>query len=79
MTDLAEVHTERYSPRDTLSREGAKELAFILRAHWEKRGFTVLTSIEHGVALGRLGFYAVRSDMIGGFPRSHPMVNGVNP
>jgi hypothetical protein len=73
VTDLAYLYTETYAPRDTLSHEGARELAFRIREHWSKRGYDVRTSIEHEVALGRLGVYVVRSDMIGGFPREHPI------
>ena len=76
---LADLDTEVYVPRDALSHEGARELAFRLREYWATRGHAVSTSLQHEVALGRLGVIAVRSDMIAGFPRSHPIARNSAP
>jgi hypothetical protein len=76
MTDLSDVHSELYGPRDSLCHEGARELAFRLREYWAMRGgHAVTTSLQHEVYGGRLGVYGIRSDMIGGFPRSYPLLS----
>lgn len=60
---------------DHLTYSGANALAQQIRDYWAKRGKTVRTSVVEQRSPKNLHdttntFYAVRSDMVGGLPRS---------
>lgn len=77
-----QYHASQQSPAwsgiDWLSEDKAMRLVAKIRAYWAKRGHSVNVWVEPFKApesIKRGGWFAIRSDMIGGRPRpSHPMV-----
>jgi hypothetical protein len=66
---MARMPTQ-WSGENYLSKDGAANLAMMLADYWRERGRVVKTHywiIEHS---NRPPVYCVRSDMIGGYPRS---------
>lgn len=61
--------------KDYCTDEGAQELALRVEIHWARKGYTVRTKREYEALPGRVGVMSVRSDMVGGLPRQHPIVN----
>lgn len=62
---------------DHLTAEGARRDARRLQDFWLTQGYRVETIIRHDTVVGRGSVIGVRSDMIAGWPRAHPMVSGL--
>jgi hypothetical protein len=64
--------TRRREPSDALSRAGAERLASKIREHWQRRGFTNVTTNVAKIEKGDLprdgAHYTVTSNLVAGWP-----------